>query len=256
MAGLIGRGRLKMNVTHNGTFPRKEVEKWAEIIVPITTDIKISWNGAKTSTAESVMKGLNFNQAVDNIKKFVSYRNKWFQVSGQYCSVSFQMTFMRNNMQEIEEIIKLAADIGIDRIKGHHLWVHHPEMKKYSFKFNNETIREWNLIVQKAKNTVDTHRKSDGSGIKLENFYRIEDKDENNIPEHYNCPFLEKELWISATGKISPCCAPDDLRESLGSFGNISNQTIKETLRSDQYIKLVNNYKNTDLCKNCQMRKP
>jgi radical SAM protein with 4Fe4S-binding SPASM domain len=67
---------------------------------------------------------------------------------------------------------------------------------------------------------------------------------------------LNKELWISATGKISPCCAPDDLRNTLGDFGNIADMTIEEVLQSDTYRNLVKNYKKIDLCKTCNMRKP
>jgi radical SAM protein with 4Fe4S-binding SPASM domain len=76
------------------------------------------------------------------------------------------------------------------------------------------------------------------------------------VPEDYECPFLTKELWISATGKISPCCAPDNLRKSLGDFGNISKVSIEEVLISQQYIDLVKDYKSKPLCKTCNMRKP
>ena len=35
---------IKINLTTNGTFPKKSVLEWAKLIVPNTTDIKISWN--------------------------------------------------------------------------------------------------------------------------------------------------------------------------------------------------------------------
>jgi radical SAM protein with 4Fe4S-binding SPASM domain len=76
------------------------------------------------------------------------------------------------------------------------------------------------------------------------------------VPEEYECPFLGKELWISATGKISPCCAPDKLRDSLGDFGNIQNTTIEEAINSKPYKELVKDYKLRELCKTCNMRKP
>ena len=37
---------VKLNLTTNGSFPRLGAEKWAHMLVPITSDIKISWNGA------------------------------------------------------------------------------------------------------------------------------------------------------------------------------------------------------------------
>ena len=90
----------------------------------------------------------------------------------------------------------------------------------------------------------------------LENIIPIEITNKNQIPENYNCPFLEKELWISPEGKISPCCAPDELRQTLGNFGNIEKNSIEDVLSSDIYQNLVSSYKKIDLCKTCNMRKP
>jgi hypothetical protein len=47
-----------MNLTTNGTFPKtteKSVTEWARLIVPITTDVKISWNGATAETSQKVI---------------------------------------------------------------------------------------------------------------------------------------------------------------------------------------------------------
>ena len=84
----------------------------------------------------------------------------------------------------------------------------------------------------------------------------MQENEQNDVPEEYVCPFLNKELWISATGTISPCCAPDNLRKSLGDFGNINSTSIEEVLESTNYKNLVANYKFISLCKSCTMRKP
>jgi hypothetical protein len=47
--------------------------------------------------------------------------------------------------------------------------------------------------------------------VLLENIIPLTENENTEVPEHYECPFLTKELWISATGKVSPCCAPDNL---------------------------------------------
>jgi wyosine [tRNA(Phe)-imidazoG37] synthetase (radical SAM superfamily) len=49
---------IKINLTTNGTFRRLGVKEWSRLIVPNTTDIKISWNGATKETAEKIMLGL------------------------------------------------------------------------------------------------------------------------------------------------------------------------------------------------------
>ncbi|GHT46378.1 hypothetical protein AGMMS49965_23910 [Bacteroidia bacterium] len=95
-----------------------------------------------------------------------------------------------------------------------------------------------------------------GVKVLLENILPLSDSEKTEVPETYECPFLECELWISATGKISPCCAPDNLRQSLDDFGNIETMSLTEVLASENYLNLVENYKKIKLCKSCNMRKP
>jgi glycosyltransferase involved in cell wall biosynthesis/MoaA/NifB/PqqE/SkfB family radical SAM enzyme len=250
---------IKMNLTTNGTFPKtteKSVTEWAKLIVPITTDVKISWNGATVKTAQEVMKGIDFEQTVSNVKEFIRVRDEHYEKTGYYCRVTFQLTFMQNNMHELSDIVKLAAQLGVDRVKGHHLWAHFDEIKQLSMKATPESILQWNEYVKQAYEAQEKYRKPNGEKVILENIIPLQMNESKEIPEDYECPFLEKELWISATGKISPCCAPDDLRNTLGDFGNIENTSIEEVLQSDNYQNLVKNYKKIDLCKTCNMRKP
>ena len=51
---------LKLNLTTNGTFPRLGATEWAKRIVPLASDVKISWNGATKETQESIMLGSNW----------------------------------------------------------------------------------------------------------------------------------------------------------------------------------------------------
>ena len=58
---------IKINLTTNGTFPKKSVLEWAKLIVPNTTDIKISWNGATKETSEKVMLGIDYDLSLIHI---------------------------------------------------------------------------------------------------------------------------------------------------------------------------------------------
>jgi glycosyltransferase involved in cell wall biosynthesis/MoaA/NifB/PqqE/SkfB family radical SAM enzyme len=253
---LSEKSGIKINLTTNGTFPKKTVLEWAKLIVPNTTDIKISWNGATEETSKNVMIGIDFNKSVENVKEFIKYRDEYFNITGYFCRVTFQLTFMQNNMHELADIIKLAASLGVDRVKGHQLWTHFDEIKELSMKATSESVEQWNKNVEQAYQAQEEFRKPNGEKVILENIIPIHESEVNELPEAYECPFLTKELWISATGKISPCCAPDNLRKSLGDFGNISEKSIQEVLNSQQYIDLVKNYKSKPLCKTCNMRKP
>jgi MoaA/NifB/PqqE/SkfB family radical SAM enzyme len=51
--------------------------------------------------------------------------------TGYFCRVTLQLTFMQNNMHELADIVKLAASVGVDRVKGHQLWAHFEEIKSF-----------------------------------------------------------------------------------------------------------------------------
>lgn len=253
---LAKENQIKINLTTNGTFPKKSVDEWAKIIVPQTSDVKISWNGSTAETSAEVMVGIDFENALNNVKQFIEYRNQHYKDGGNYCRVTFQLTFMQNNMHELADIIKLAAYLDVDRVKGHHLWAHFDEIKKLSMKTDSSSINKWNVYVKEALEAAEKYRRPNGDKVLLENIYPLEDIEKKEVPESYSCPFLKKEIWISATGKISPCCAPDKERDKLGDFGNIQNQTLQEIISGSSYQNLATNYKNQSLCKTCNMRKP
>lgn len=202
------------------------------------------------------MLGIDFNKSISNVKEFIKYRDTYQKETGYFCRVTFQLTFMQNNMHELADIIKLAISLGVDRVKGHQLWAHFDEIKSLSMKDSNESVKQWNKYVRQALKVQKEFKKPNGEQIILENIIPINEKAIKDIPVEYECPFLEKELWISPTGVISPCCAPDNLRKSLGDFGNIEITTIKEVIKSSIYTNLVENYKSNALCKTCNMRKP
>jgi glycosyltransferase involved in cell wall biosynthesis/MoaA/NifB/PqqE/SkfB family radical SAM enzyme len=254
---LSARNNIKINLTTNGTFPKKSVWEWARLIVPNTSDIKFSVNGATKETAEKVMLGLDFDKTISNIKEFIRYRDEYFEQNGYFCRVTFQLTFMQNNMHELSDIIKLAASIGVDRVKGHQLWTHFDEIKDLSMKATASSIQQWNSYIKDAYDAQEKYRKPNGEKVILENIIPLlSSNDDVIVPEDFECPFLNKELWVSATGKISPCCAPDKLRQTLGDFGNYHETSFADVMKSKNYQNLVVNYKSHRLCRSCNMRRP
>ncbi len=246
---------IKINLTTNGSFPRKNINEWARIIIPNTIDIKISINGATKETSEKVMVGSNFDQEINNIRHLVEYRNEYFKNTGYYCNITLQLTFMSINMHELSDIVKMAATLDVDRIKGHHLWAHFPEIEHLSMKDTSESIALWNKYVADAVVAQKNHLRPNGKEVLMENITPLSIQGGKNVPEESECPFLGRELWISATGVISPCCAPDQLRQSLGDFGNIQDISLVDMMTCDAYQDLLANYKSHPLCKTCNMRR-
>ncbi|MBF5059638.1 hypothetical protein NEPTK9_001154 [Candidatus Neptunochlamydia vexilliferae] len=247
---------VKMNLTTNGTFPKYGAIEWAKKIVPIGSDVKISWNGATKKTSELIMIGSNFEQRLQNVRDFIAVRDKIAAEGGNFCRITFQLTFIETGLKEIPEVVKLAASLGVNRVKGHHLWVFTKEMEEESMRRSPEAIKRWNEIAIKAIEIAEIHRLPNGEKVLLENIYPLDETAQTELTPNGVCPFLGKEAWVSAEGRFGPCCAPDEDRKKLGDFGNLHDRSIQEIWKSGEYQELQKNYLNHSVCKRCNMRKP
>jgi MoaA/NifB/PqqE/SkfB family radical SAM enzyme len=253
--GICRQFNVKLNLTTNGTFPRKNAAEWARLIVPVTSDVKISWNGSKAETAQSIMKGINFDKILHNVKDFIRERDAVFLMGGNYCRVTFQLTFLESNVDELPDMIRMASKLGVERIKGHHLWVHFNEMEKESMRRSPDSIMRWNRMVALAEDACEKYRLPSGKKILLENIFPLDPSSDEISPDS-ECPFLGREAWVSAEGVFGPCCAPDALRRTLGNFGSLTEQSLMSIWNGDEYRKLKSNYSSRNLCRTCNMRRP
>lgn len=246
---------IKMNLTTNGTFPKYGATEWAKKIVPIGSDVKISWNGATKQTSELIMIGSNFEKRLQNVKDFIKIRDEVAAAGGNFCRVTFQLTFLEIGLEELPDVIRLAASLGVNRVKGHHLWVFAEEMKKENMRRDAASIKRWNEIVVKALDAAEKFRLPTGEKVLLENIYFLDESSVQELLPDGVCPFLDQEAWISSEGRFNPCCAPNEERLKLGEFGNLNDTTIENIWNSPAYQHLKKNYLNHAVCKKCNMRK-
>jgi len=247
--------KVKLNLTTNGTFPRLGAIEWAKKIVPVASDVKISWNGATKETSEMIMIGSNFEKRVQNVREFIQIRDKLADEGQNFCRLTFQLTFIEAGLEEIPDVVRLAASLGVNRVKGHHLWVFTDEMREQNLRRSPDSIKRWNDIVKKAVEMAETHRLPDGSKVLLENIYQLEESATQELVDKGVCPFLGQEAWVSSEGRFNPCCAPNEERLKLGDFGNLNDTSLEEIWKSDAYKNLQENYLQNDVCKRCNMRK-
>ena len=253
---LVGAHGLRLNLTTNGTFPRLGARAWAERIVPIGSDVKISWNGATAQTHESIMVGARWETMLENVRTFVEVRDTHAAAGGNRCRVTFQLTFLESNTGELADIVRLAASLGVDRIKGHHLWAHFAEIEPLSMRRSPEAIRRWNRAVLDARSAASEVVLTSGRPILLEGIFLLDENAPADLAPGGACPFLGQEAWISAEGRFDPCCAPDAQRRTLGDFGNLHEKSLMDVWRGDEYQALVRSYRTRSLCIGCNMRRP
>lgn len=239
---------MKLNLTTNGTFPNGGVSYWAHKILSKASDVKISLNGINPQVNENIMVGSQTQSVLANIQEFVAVRDEIVAKGENFPTVTLQVTFMKSNLDELENIIKFAVENNIDRVKGHHLWVTWKELEGESIIANQELTRKWNLLIENLK----PYRKM----IKLDNFSKLDFAiSKNEIPDSYECPFLGNELWVDHEGKYNVCCAPSNLREQLGDFSSSDKLSIHEVFNSEGYVDLVKSYRAKSICSKCLLRR-
>ncbi len=246
---------ISLNLTTNGTFPGRSVTEWGQLILPVARDVKISWNGSTPALNDAIMEKGSTLDRLEKIKIFLALRDRVMQETGHHARVTFQLTFMDRNLADIPAIIKLAASLGIDRVKGHHLWVHHDGMKQESLRRDEGSITRWNTLITRLPEYLKEFRRPDGSAILLENFFPLS-LDSTQIGLDFTCPFLNQEAWVAPDGTFNPCCAPDILRRQLGSFGNLNDTPLLDIWSGEQYRNLCRDYLRHPLCQTCNMRRP
>lgn len=246
---------VKLNLTTNGTFPKLGAEAWSKRIVPVASDVKISWNGATKQTQEIIMIGSNWNQVLANVRQLIAVRDNHVAGGGNRCRVTFQLTFLETNVAELADIVRLAVSLGVDRVKGHHLWAHFEEIKGESMRRSRAAIRRWNQAVLEAREAVGEQKLPNGRHILLENIFLLDEEATDDLAVGGSCPFLGQEVWVSAEGRFDPCCAPDAERRALGEFGNLHEQGVMDIWREKEYRHLATTYRNRPLCISCNMRK-
>ncbi|MEI6805301.1 MAG: radical SAM protein [Myxococcaceae bacterium] len=240
---------VKLNLTTNGSFPRKGAEAWAKLLVPITSDIKVSWNGATKETQESIMIGARWEKSLENLKTLIRIRDEHARTGGNRCRITLQTTFLETNANELCDLVKLGISLGVDRIKGHHLWAHFTEIKGLSMRRSQNSIERWNAIVRQAKEIARDQ-------IILEHVEELDPGAVSDLVPGGVCPFLGNEAWVNAEGEFSPCCAPDELRKTLGEFGNLNEMTMEDIWTGQPYQHLRQTYQSHALCIGCNMKKP
>lgn len=237
---------FKINLTTNGTFPRIGVEEWGKKLLPRSSDIKISINGSTGSINENIMRGIRHDKLLRDIQQFIRLRDEL----GYDTKITFQVTYMKSNFDDLDNILKLAMEMGADRFKGHHLWITWPELSKESLNDELEMRKMWN-------GKVDDLRTLANDSIVLDNVEKLNLNGRSSmLPEDHICPFAGKEAWIAWDGTFNVCCAPDDMRRGFGNFGNVNQRPFSEIWDSHEYREFVRKVGKTPLCKRCNMRRP
>ncbi|MCM2333883.1 MAG: radical SAM protein, partial [Anaeromyxobacteraceae bacterium] len=140
-------GRLRLNLTTNGTWPGRGARAWGEALYPLASDVKVSWNGATAATAEALMPGLDFAAAVAGVREVAAARDEAAARTGIRGTLSFQVTAQAGNAEELPGIVRLAASLGVDRVKVNQLQPRAPHLAARVLSGSAEGRARWSAAA-------------------------------------------------------------------------------------------------------------
>lgn len=246
----------RLNLTTNGTWHKRGAVGWAEYLLPICSDIKISMNGACSKVNESIMTGIDHEKQLADLNKLLEIRDEMGLTNS--VSVTIQATFMESNISEMPALVRLAAELGVDRFKGHHMFITWPELASQSLLMDKESRDRWNATVESMMIEAKGHYSRAGKPLKLENVHPIPTDTTGNGPDpSWGCPFIGREAWVSWDGQFNVCCCPDPIRRGFGYFGHIgAGVSLMDLWGSPKYAGFVEGWGSYPQCATCNMRRP
>ncbi|MFZ9847531.1 MAG: SPASM domain-containing protein [Flavobacteriales bacterium] len=182
----------------------------------------ISIDGTTQETYESYRIGGNLEKVLEGAKRIVKWKK---ELKSRTPHLIFQFLVVRPNEHQIDEVYRLAEEIGIDEVRLKTAQV-------YNYENGNELIPLQERYSRYKKN-------SDGT-------YSIKNKMVNS------CWRMWQASVITWDGIVVPCCFDKDATHRLG---NLKEQKFAELWKGEGYQQfrrsLLKSRSEIDICKNC-----
>lgn len=246
---------LRLNLTTNGTWPGRGPRAWGEALYPLASDVKVSWNGATAATAEALMPGLDFAAAVEGARLVAAARDAAAAASGVRGRLSFQVTAQEGNVAELPGVVRLAASLGVDRVKVNQLQPRAPHLAARALTGSAAGLARWNEAAAGMRAAAAASRLPSGAAVALQGCDDLAPDPSAPAPPG-PCPFVGREAWILWDGRLAPCPHPAAWRGELGDFGSAADAPMRELWQGRWFRAFVERHEEADVCRACPLRRP
>ena len=136
----------EINFLTNGTLLNKQIVD--AIFAYDVTEVCISMHAATRSTYEYILQGAAYDKTIKNLLYITSKKK---QLGRGVPKLHFNVVLLKSNIHEIEEIVVLAARLGISTISFRHLIVFdNLDITKESLALNDEEKKRSNFWINRA----------------------------------------------------------------------------------------------------------
>lgn len=209
-----------------------------------------SLDGATKGTYERIRVQANYQKSTRNLQRVLQERAR---LRSETPYVEIVAVAMRENLEELTDIVELAAQYGADAVSVQHLChdfgeaslpEHYRPMREFveAQTLLNEDVSRVSSAFSAARATAMAH------GISL----RLPDLNEKVKRDPRGCAWPSTGAYFSYRGDIMPCCmisTPDRMN-----FGNVSDAPFAQTWNGPNYERFRSQLASDsppDICKSC-----
>ncbi len=182
----------------------------------------ISIDGTTQETYQSYRVGGKLDKVIEGARNIVRWKKELKSIKP---FVVFQFLVVKPNEHQIEEVHKLAKEIGVDHVALKTAQI-------YDYENGSELIP-----------TIDKYSRYQKNG---DNTYSIK----NELASH--CWKMWQSCVITWDGKVVPCCFDKDAHYVMG---DLQTQSFKEIWQGEKYnnfrASLLRSRDEIEMCKNC-----
>ena len=202
-------------------------------------EIGISIESPEEKTYEKIRKGAKFEELMRNIKNLT----KKIKEENKKTIVSFAITILKENVDDIPKFVKLAERVGIKKIVFQTMQNKEDYLSKYSAKTRKQGVFDLaGKIEEKMEEAIKIAKEK---GIIL-----IFDEGKSST----GCVWPWRSIYISWNGFVTACCKILDYRTPY--LGNILKEDLWKVWNGDEYQKfrrLLKDRKAPLPCRGCSM---
>lgn len=183
----------------------------------------ISIDGTTQDVYQSYRVGGKLNKVLEGAKNIVKWKK---ELKSKTPFVFFQFLVVKPNEHQIEDVKRLANEIGVDEVR-----------------FKTAQVYDYTNDPNKLIPTIQKYsryRKNQQGDMEFKNAL------------HNHCWRLWHATVISWDGLVVPCCFDKDAQHTLG---DLKGKSFKEVWHNDKYKRfreqVLLSRKNIDICANC-----
>lgn len=182
--------------------------------------IAISMDAANDALNQSIRRGADFNRILGGIKKIVARKT---ELDSPFPYMNFVITLMRKNIYELPKLIRLAADIGLEEVKGVYLTAFNKD-------FLPETLFTEVALLEQVFGEAEELAERLNIKLKLPH---IPGQDPSGEKEHKDCNMVWRDLFLGSDGFIRPC-----MSNSVKLFDFNKYDTFEEMWNSEEMMQV------------------